>query len=195
MPTNEDVLEQAREWLRHHARLLLDDRLRGKIDPSDIVQETLLKAYQHRGQLRGQSEGEQRAWLRQILVHTLADLVRRYLQARKRNAGREESLDRALAESSTRLERWLSDGEPPPEQPVEEAERLFWLATALSDLPEEQRLAMQLRHLEGLSVGAIARQMGRTPASVAGLLRRGLDALRQKAGDEDHDPGSGKPGR
>src|SRR5262245_30898221 len=137
-PDAEGSLEQARDWLRRHARLLLDDRLRGKVDPSDIVQETLLKAHQHQAQLRGQTEGERRAWLRQILANTLADLVRRFLQGQKRNVGLEQSLEEAVQQSSARLEQWLADGGAGPEAEAEQQERLVWLAAELAALPDEQ---------------------------------------------------------
>jgi RNA polymerase sigma-70 factor (ECF subfamily) len=172
-----------RDWLRWQAGVLLDDRLRGKVDVSDVVQDTLLKACQHRDQLRGQSEGEKRAWLRRILANTLTDLVRCYPQGRKRNVGREQSLDEALRRSSVRLADGLADSSVGPEHKAEQQERLLWLAAGLAGLPEEQRQAVQLRHLHGCAVDEIARQMNRSIASVAGLLRRGLDTLRQRAAE------------
>jgi RNA polymerase sigma-70 factor (ECF subfamily) len=183
-PSPEWSLEQAREWLRRHARLLLDDRLRGKVDPSDVVQETLLKAFRNRDQMAGRSEAEQRAWLRTILANTLADLVRRFLQSRKRNVGLEQSLEEAVRQSSDRLEGLLADGRAAPEDSAERHERLLWLAEGLAALPDEQCQAVQLKHLQGWPVDAIARHMGRSTASVAGLLRRGLEALRKRAADE-----------
>src|SRR5262245_45649322 len=88
--------EQFRDWLRSHAALLLDDRLRAKVDPSDVAQEALLRAVEAQDQFRGQSEAERWAWLRSILASTLTDLVRRFLASRKRNVGLEESLDDAV---------------------------------------------------------------------------------------------------
>jgi RNA polymerase sigma-70 factor (ECF subfamily) len=54
------------------------------------------------------------------------------------------------------------------------------LAQAVEALPEDQRLAVQMRHLDGASVAAIAEAMDKTPAAVAGLLRRGMQALRDE---------------
>jgi RNA polymerase sigma-70 factor, ECF subfamily len=171
--------EQFRDWLRSHAALLLDDRLRAKVDPSDVAQEALLRAVGAQDQFRGHSEAERRAWLRSILASTLADLVRRFLASRKRNVGLEESLDDAVRLSTEEAQRNLVEG-PTPAEAVERQEQLVWLSEGLAELPDDQRRAIQLRYLHGLPVGEIARQMDRTTAAVAGLLRRGLEALRQR---------------
>src|SRR2546421_11428663 len=92
-------LEGYREYLRLLARLQLDPRLRGKVDPSDLVQQTLLKAYLARDQFRGQTPEQRAAWLRQSLANTLAHTVRDYGRAR-RDAALERSLEAALADSS-----------------------------------------------------------------------------------------------
>src|SRR5262245_61222726 len=111
----EASLEQVRAWLRRAAAALLDSRLHGKVDPSDVVQDALLKAVANREQFRGQTEAERRAWLRRILANTLADAVRRFLVGRKRDVGREQSLDEVVRQSSVRLQGWLADGRTPPE--------------------------------------------------------------------------------
>src|SRR5438093_5147984 len=95
-------LEAYREYLRLLARLQLDPRLLAKIDPSDIVQETLLKAHQARDQFRGQTDAEMAGWLRSILAHTLTDALRHY-QADARNIAQGRSLQAALEDSSARL--------------------------------------------------------------------------------------------
>jgi RNA polymerase sigma-70 factor (ECF subfamily) len=181
-----DIVDQARPWLLARARLLLDHRLRGKVDPSDVVQEALVKAVQGLDHLRGTTEAERRAWLHRILQNTLADLLRQFLLSRKRNVGLEQSLDDAVRHSSERLQMWLADGAAGPDAAAVEQERLLWLAEQLSLLPAEQRQAVQLKHLHGWSVDQIAREMGKTQAAVAGLLRRGLESLRQRA--EEHQP-------
>src|SRR5262249_11302131 len=119
--------EAYRDYLRLLAGVQLDPRLRGKLDPSDVVQETLARAHEKGEQFRGTSEAERAAWLRQILANQLAAAVRRYLDAGKRDAARERSLHAAVEDSSARLEALLAaDHTSPSEQAVrhEELRRL-----------------------------------------------------------------------
>src|SRR5262249_60531229 len=71
-------LERFRTYLGLLARLQLDPRLRGLLDPSDLVQQTLLRAHRSREQCRGTTEEQYAAWLRAILADELADAVRRF---------------------------------------------------------------------------------------------------------------------
>src|SRR5262249_11222590 len=68
-------------------------------------------------------------------------------------------------------------------QQAERSEQLLRLAAAMEQLPQEQREALELRHLKGHTVAEIGRHMERSEASVAGLLRRGLMSLRGVLGD------------
>jgi RNA polymerase sigma-70 factor (ECF subfamily) len=172
--------ERYRDYLLLLARVQFAPMLRGKLDPSDIVQQTLLQAHRKRDQFRGRTEAEQAAWLRAILANALADAARKYGHG---VLGRERSLEASLEDSSRRLERWLEDGQPSPGQGMDRHEQLLCLAEALARLPEDHRRAIELRHLQGLSVAEIGQQMSRSTASVGGLLQRGLRALREMLDD------------
>ncbi len=177
-PAGGKPLESYRDYLRLLARLHLAPQLQGKLDPSDVVQETLLKAHANLDQYRGQSDAELAGWLRQILANTLAEALRRY-GAEARDVGRERSLEAAVEESSARLERWLADERSSPSVRAGKQEQLLRLATALARLPEEQRQAVELHHLNGRPVADVAAEMGRTPGAVGALLYRGLKNLRE----------------
>jgi RNA polymerase sigma-70 factor (ECF subfamily) len=171
------LLEPFRAYLRLLARLHLSPKLRGKLDPSDVVQQTLLQAYQALGQFRGRSEAERAAWLRQILARNLAQAVRDFGRA-KRDLAREQSLQAALDASSLRLEAWLAADQTSPSQRVVQGEQALRLAEALEQLPEAQREALVLQQWQGLSLAEIGAQLDRSPEAVAGLIKRGLKALR-----------------
>jgi RNA polymerase sigma-70 factor (ECF subfamily) len=170
------TLERFREYLRLLARLQLDPRLRGKLDPSDVVQQTLLEAYEKRDQFRGSSEGEWLVWLRQALAHNLADALRAFGQA-KRDVARERSLEEAVAASSCRLGAFLAAEQSSPSQQAERHEQAVRLAEALAALPDDNREALVLHYCEDWPLADIATHVGRTPAAVAGLLKRGLKQL------------------
>src|SRR5438309_11090656 len=121
-------LEDYRDYLRLLARMQLDPRLRSRLDPSDVVQEALLKAHERRNQFRGTSDGEQAAWLRRILANTLADAVRQFA---RQQGDLECCLEAGLEQSSVRLEQWLEAGEPSPPTQAARQEKLFRLAGAL----------------------------------------------------------------
>jgi RNA polymerase sigma-70 factor (ECF subfamily) len=170
-------LERFRPYLRLLARLQLGPRLQAKLDASDVVQQTLLRALEGLAQFRGGSEAELAAWLRQILARQLANAVRD-LERAKRDAGRERPLQAALAESSARLEAWLAAEQSSPSQQAERNEQLLLLAAALEELPEAQREAITLHHLHDWTLDEVGRRLGRSPAAVAGLIKRGLKQLR-----------------
>jgi RNA polymerase sigma-70 factor (ECF subfamily) len=176
------LLAKFRNYLRFLARLQLDPRLRGKLEPSDVVQQTSLEAHAKRDQFRGQTEAEWLAWLRRMLAHNLADALRAFRQA-KRDIGREQPLEDALRASSQRVEALLADDGPRPDEEAERRERMLRLADALEQLPEAQREALVMHHWHGWPVAQVAEQLGRTTVAVAGLLKRALRTLRETLGN------------
>ncbi len=168
-------LERFRDYLRLLARLQLDPLFQRKLDPSDIVQQTLIKAHTKRDQFRGRTEAELAAWLRRILSNTLIDAVRKF----QPEIAQQRSLEDAIEQSSARLEAWLAADQPSPGDYVLRQEQLFDMANALSQLPDDQRRAVELHYLKEEPLAVIAKTMERTEASGAGLLRRGLKKLRE----------------
>jgi RNA polymerase sigma-70 factor (ECF subfamily) len=178
------AVERFRTYLLLLARLRLGREPGNRLDPSDLVQQTLLDAHRQRKQFRGGSPAEMAAWLRGMLACNLADAWRA-LNRGKRDANRERSLEAALADSSSRLEAWLAAQQSSPSQQAVHQEEVLRLTDALTELPESQREAVLLHYWQGLPLAEVAAAMHRSPASVAGLLQRGLKALRALLAEKD----------
>lgn len=177
-------LEPYREYLNLLARLQIERGLHGKLDLSGVVQQTLLEAYQGLGQFRGEGEAQRGAWLRRILARNLTDEVRR-LRAGKRDPARERSLEQALEQSSARLESWLAAEESTPSERAARREEGLRLAAALTQLPDNQRTAVELHHLQGWSLLEVGEHLELSREAVAGLIHRGLKCLRDLLTEEE----------
>lgn len=174
----ERLLESYRQYLKLLARTGIDHSLQGKADPSDLVQETFLKAHEHFKQFRGHNEAELTTWLRRILARNLADLTRRYHLAESRRAGRERSLEQLLDTSSQALNNLLADAAGSPSESAQRRELSVVLANALAELSDEQREVIVLRSLEERDWPEVARRMKRTAGAVRMLWVRALKRLR-----------------
>ena len=173
-------LDHYAEYLHLLARLQLEPRLRGQLDPSDVVQQTLLIALEKQVQLRGRPDTELAAWLRSILVGILAEQTCRL---RKQPVDQTRSLRQALEESAARLEGCLDGHDAAPGPGLARAEQILRLVAALKELPDDERMVLEWHHLRGLSVPEVARRMQKSVAAVTGLLYGGGKALREKMSD------------
>lgn len=172
-------LAKFRPYLQVLTRLQWDRALQGKLDPSDVVQQTLLQASQSIDQFRGTNDAELAGWLRKILATTLAQTMRHYLRD-KRHLRREQSLEGALLDSSIRLQSAPISSERPPIEQAVVGEVALRVAESIESLPAEQREAVLLHYWQGLSLPEIGQLHGQSTTTVAGHLRRGLNALRKK---------------
>lgn len=181
------LLENYRRYLSLLARAKVGLLLQGKLDASDVVQETYLEAHRHFERFRGQSEAELVAWLRQILAGVIAQLVRRYIGTQGRDVRLERDLEHDLANSSRILDRGLLAAESTPSQHAARRETAVLVADAIANLPADYREAIVLRHMEGLPFSEVAERMGRSVDSVEKLWMRGLaklkDALARAEGE------------
>jgi RNA polymerase sigma-70 factor (ECF subfamily) len=177
------LLELYANYLTLLARLQIRHRLRGKVDPEDLVQETFLKAARDFAQFRGSGEREWAAWLRKILAFTLVSAVRRYYGSRGRDVRLERQLEDDLEQSSQALDRSLVCRQSTPSQKAARREQAVLLADALNQLPVNYREVLLLSELEGMSFPEVARRMGRSVDSVKNLWARALARLRASLGE------------
>jgi RNA polymerase sigma-70 factor (ECF subfamily) len=161
------------------ARSLIGGALQAKLDPSDVVQETFLKAHGDFDKFLGRSEPEIVAWLRTILIHRLADLARHH-QAQGRDLRREESLEDKLERSSLDVQNSLAAWNQSPSALALKREQAVLLAEALERLPADYREVFVLRNLEHVPLEEVATRMGRSTNAVSQLWRRAILALRRE---------------
>jgi RNA polymerase sigma-70 factor, ECF subfamily len=172
------LLEIYRGYLTLLARMQINRRLQGKLDPADLVQETFLEAHRDFSQFRGTTEAELVGWLRQILVSNLANLLRRYFGTQRRDIRLERDLARELDQSSRLLDQGLMAPSGSPSKQAQRREQAVLLAAALEQLPDDYREVLLLRHLEELSFPQVAERMGRSVNAVEKLWARALARLR-----------------
>src|SRR5262245_56523253 len=168
------LLEEYRGYLRLLARVEIGRRLQGKVDASDLVQETFLQAHRNFGRFEGTSEGQFAQWLRQILAARVANLVRHFLGTRGRDVRLEQELEQQLDHSACQLVEALAAPVSSPSHQAARREQAVLVATALEQLPPDYRQVILLRHLEGLTFPEVARRMERSVDSVEKLWLRAL---------------------
>jgi RNA polymerase sigma-70 factor (ECF subfamily) len=127
------LLELYRNYLRLMARTLISQPLRVRLDASDLVQDTLLKAHREFAGFLGSTEPELIAWLRQILVRSLSDQVKRH-RADKRDVRREEALEVMLDRSSAAVQQAMAAPVSSPSSIASRREQAVLLADALEKL-------------------------------------------------------------
>jgi RNA polymerase sigma-70 factor (ECF subfamily) len=172
-----DLLDSYRNYLRMLARTWLDSGLNGKVDQSDVVQETLLKALERFEQFQGTSEAELATWLRSILARHLADIGRRYHGA-SRQISRERSLEDVLGSTSMALGKIVANVDASPSEAASKREAAVVLADALADLPDDYRDVIMWISLEEQDWDTVAEKMGRSAGAVRMLWARALKQLR-----------------
>lgn len=175
------LLETYQNYLKLLARTQLADQVRGRVSPSDVVQETMLEAHCDFPKFRGNSDGEFFAWLRKILVNNLARAVEQHVLTAKRDVRREARLqiNASLDRSATRLEAMLADHRPSAESDASVQEQLVELANALSRLSPDHRDVIVLRHLEGIPFAEVAARLNRSSGATRMLWLRAIEQLRR----------------
>jgi RNA polymerase sigma-70 factor (ECF subfamily) len=164
------LLEDYRQYLRLLARSRVGRELRVRLDPSDLVQETLLEAQRDFRQFVGESDAELGVWLRQILVRNLADQCKHH-HSQKRDFDREQPLE------SLSVPELLAAPLSTPSGHAVQQEQAGVLATAMARLPADYREVVTMRHLEGQSFEAIAARLGRTSGAVRMVWLRAIERL------------------
>jgi RNA polymerase sigma-70 factor (ECF subfamily) len=176
------LLNDRRPQLMAYIQRQLGARLRQKVEPEDIFQETSIDALRRLEEF-SQLEREPFGWLCQIAEHRLIDAHRRFFQSQKRAGEREVSIDGERNDDGGRFADLLVASMTTPSAAFSRNHKEFRLQHALSELPEETREVLRLRYVEGLPTKDIAARLGKTDGAVRVLLTRSVQKLQEQLGD------------
>ncbi|MBI1913427.1 MAG: sigma-70 family RNA polymerase sigma factor [Planctomycetes bacterium] len=156
------LLDHIRPFLKALIRSWIGPAMCGKLNDSDIVQETLLRIDQHLADFRGEETGRFLAWARTIAYRAAIDCSRKLDPVQHGSGPLHAAADPGLS----------------PLETVEHADDVLQLLVALEQLPERRRAVLLGRFFEGLSTSQLAKRMGITEGNVRVLVLRGLKDLR-----------------
>jgi len=157
-----DLLTRHEDRLQRMVAFRLDQRLQGRIDPMDVVQEAFLEASEHRAEFFQNPSVTLLLWLRGIVGNKLLELHRFHLGTRMRDAGREVSLYRGTmpeASSAALAAQLLGHATRPGEAAIR-AEVKIHLQEALNVMDPIDREVIALRHFEQLTPAETAHVLG-----------------------------------
>ncbi|MEX2168359.1 MAG: sigma-70 family RNA polymerase sigma factor [Pirellulales bacterium] len=172
---HEQLLRLYRPFLRISAERQLPGMVKTRADASDIVQQTLLDATRGLADFRGRTEPEFTAWINKLLERNLLQSIRNNTLG-KRDVRLEQNWGDHSGSAQIMWQALADDGSSPLSVVVR-GEDALQLAMALDKLPADQRTAVEMRYIGQQSLQAIAAEMQRSVGSVAGLIRRGVEAM------------------
>jgi RNA polymerase sigma-70 factor (ECF subfamily) len=175
-----ELFDRHRARLRRMVQIRLAQRLKGRIDPSDVLQETYLELSRSLANYLRDPVVPFFLWLRFLTGKKLQALHRHHLGARLRDAHREISLQGGAwpPATSESLAASLLGKLTTPSQAAIRAEVRLRVQEALSSMPLLDREVLALRHFEQLSNAETARVLGITEAGASNRFVRALKRLR-----------------
>ena len=177
-PAFEDLFARHRNRLKRVVSLRMDDRLAGRVDASDIVQEAYVEAARRLGSYLEKPEMSFYLWLRWIAKEKVIQEYRRHLGAEKRAVHKQVPIP--SPDASTEFMKEILDERMTPTQQLQVSELASCLEQALGKLSEEDRRLILWRHFEELSVEETAELLGISKAAAGKRYLRALEKLRRK---------------
>lgn len=165
-------LKQMAEILNKWATVQMPVWMRSRLDPADLVQQTLAETLKNPEVYRTRTDAELLYYLRRVLTNNLIDAVRKY--GRTRN----DISPEVLADSSRRMCEWLAAPDTSPSERFSRNERYDKLLAGLARLPDSQRIVVEMRYFQNARLADIAAILGKSEGAVAALLHRAISSLR-----------------
>jgi RNA polymerase sigma-70 factor (ECF subfamily) len=183
------LLSDHQERLARMVAFRMDSRLRGRLDPADIIQEAFIAATARRAEFFAQTSQSLFLWLRWMIGNKLMELHRHHLDAQMRDARREVAYGHcSIANENpdatrTALVAQLTGGATGPATAAERAELHARLHEALGSMDAIDREVLALRHYEQLTSAETAQVLGIQERAAAKRYTRALERLRELMAD------------
>jgi RNA polymerase sigma-70 factor (ECF subfamily) len=180
-----ELFQLYRKPLRRMVELRLDDRLRGRVDPSDVIQEAQLEVFTRLKDYLAAPKMPFYLWLRLEVGKHLMLVHRRHVKAQMRDVRREMPLEMVMTPqaSSLALAEALIDSRPTPGDAALRQERCQRIRAALEGLDPIDREVLTLRHFEMLGREEMGQILGISPAAAAKRYVRALERMRTALSD------------
>jgi RNA polymerase sigma-70 factor (ECF subfamily) len=162
----------------------LDPQLRARVDPSDVVQESLAEADQKLSEYARRRPLPFYPWLRSLAWERIIHLHRRHIRAQRRSVRREQAAPPLPNESAVELAKRLAGAASSPSARLRRSELRELVQAALARLSADDREVLVLRYLEDLATREIAAVLGLKESAVKMRQLRALKRLRDILGDE-----------
>lgn len=182
-----DALGQLLQLYENYLRVLLlaqfQSRLKARVSPSDVLQETFYEAHRDFSQFRGLTIPEFLTWIRKILIHNLKRCIDQHVHAARRDVRREIGVDdlaASLEHSAARLDAIVADQASSPTMRVEREEIRVAMTNFIAALPDDYRDVIVLRHFRGLSFEEIGKEMDRSSGATRMLWLRAIKQLQAR---------------
>ncbi|MCA9169171.1 MAG: sigma-70 family RNA polymerase sigma factor, partial [Planctomycetales bacterium] len=153
------LIDQKQLQLLAFIQRSMSDKLRQKVDPGDILQETSVRAIES---IESYDVGQRDpfAWLCQLAERRIVDAHRKHFATQKRAGEREQSLDRKVgSDDQQAFVNMLVTSMTTPSAAFARNQREGLLSQAIGELPETAQLAIRLRYVDGLPTKDIAEQI------------------------------------
>lgn len=181
----EELFAAYGDYLRSLASQRLGCKLGGRVSPSDLVQETLLAAWKDFSSFRGEDAPQFSVWLRTILLRKISAAVALHLNTSKRDLQRERHAVNLIGSSVVHVTDGLQGREQTPSKIVSVGEDTRLIQLLLTKLPDEYRMVVQWRHIEGIQFNEIAARLGKTSGATRLVWLRAVRMLREMYEIED----------
>jgi RNA polymerase sigma-70 factor (ECF subfamily) len=170
-------------------RSITGDHLLSRIELDDLIQEVSAAA------LTGLATApldqyEPMQWLQQLARRRVVDAHRFHFDAKRRDAGRQQSLHQPSGADSSAmgLEALIAASMTSPSAAFSREVRVERMQQAIDALSEEQRTIIRMRYVQGMPTKEIAEKTGKTDVAVRVLLSRSMRQLEKQLGDVKPSP-------